>query len=82
MLQPLQVLQAVLSQVYTVLAFLGLVAVLVLLGLPEVPAFARKIRAGMEPSYVRIWVMAVWERRRIEAGDEPARTSRRSDTPR
>ncbi len=44
------IIQAVLSQVYTVLAFLGLVAVLVLLGLPEVPAFARKIRAGMEPA--------------------------------
>lgn len=42
--------QAVLSQAYTVLAFLGLVAVLVLLGLPEVPAFARKVRAGMGPA--------------------------------
>ena len=39
--------QLVLSQAYSVLAYLGLVAVLVLLGLPEVPAFARKVRAGM-----------------------------------
>lgn len=39
--------RAVLSQAYAVLAYLGLVAILVLLGLPEVPAFARKIRGGM-----------------------------------
>jgi hypothetical protein len=32
-------------------------------------------------SYGRNWVMAGWGGRRIEAGDEPARTSRRSDTP-
>lgn len=41
------VARAVVSQAYTVLAYLGLVTVLVLLGLPEVPAFARKIRGGM-----------------------------------
>ncbi|MBD0271919.1 MAG: AI-2E family transporter [Acetobacteraceae bacterium] len=39
--------QLVLSQAYSVLAYLGLVAVLVLLGLPEVPAFVRKVRAGV-----------------------------------
>ena len=42
--------QLVVSQAYSVLAYLGLVAVLVLLGLPEVPALARKIRGGMDAS--------------------------------
>lgn len=42
------VARLVLSQAYTVLAYLGLVAVLVLFGLPEVPTLARKIRGGMD----------------------------------
>jgi len=36
--------QTVLSSTYTVLVYLGSIAILVLLGLPEVPAFQRKIR--------------------------------------
>lgn len=36
--------QAVLARVYTVLAYLGFIAVLVILGLPEVPAFGHKVR--------------------------------------
>jgi predicted PurR-regulated permease PerM len=37
-------LQTVLSSTYTVLAYLGSIAILVFLGLPEVPLFQRKIR--------------------------------------
>lgn len=40
----------VLSQAYSVLVYLGLVAVFVLLGLPEVPALARKVRDGLDAS--------------------------------
>jgi AI-2 transport protein TqsA len=39
--------EAVFAHLYTVLGYLGFVAVLVLLGLPEVPAFRRKIRDRM-----------------------------------
>nr|WP_281419432.1 AI-2E family transporter [Falsiroseomonas tokyonensis] len=37
-------MQTVLSSTYTVLAYLGSIAILVFLGLPEVPAFQRKVR--------------------------------------
>lgn len=37
-----------LRQVYTVLAYLGLIAVLLILGLPEIPGFARRLRARLE----------------------------------
>jgi hypothetical protein len=38
--------QAVLGRAYTVLGYPGIIAVLVLLGLREVPAFAAKLRGG------------------------------------
>ena len=42
--------QAALSRLYTVLGYLGFVAILVLLGLPEVPAFRRKLHDGLPSS--------------------------------
>lgn len=40
--------QAVLGRAYTVLAYLGVIAVLVLLGLPEVPAFRARLRQALD----------------------------------
>ena len=50
---------------------------------PAIPAKRNEAPVACQPwrSYGRNWVIAGWRRRRIEAGDEPARTSRRSDTP-
>ncbi|MFC7478686.1 AI-2E family transporter [Dankookia sp. GCM10030260] len=42
--------QAALSRLYTVLGYLGFIAILVLLGLPEVPAFRRKLHHGVSDS--------------------------------
>lgn len=38
------------SYAYSALVYVGFVAVLVILGLPEVPAFRRKVRAELEPA--------------------------------
>ena len=51
--------QAVLAEIYDVLAYLGLVAVLVLLGLPEVPALRRWLREALRGEERRATLEAV-----------------------
>lgn len=46
----LGIARAFLSEVYTVLSYLGLIAVIVILGMPEVPALVRKFRKQFERS--------------------------------
>ena len=53
--------QALLANSYTVFAYLGLISLLVVFGLPEVPALRRKLRERLEPGDRRELIDAVDE---------------------